>query len=292
MSNDDPIIQVENFTFGYPSGETALNNVNLQINKGEFVVVMGPNGAGKTTLAYSLNGVIPSIITGNYSGTVTVCGMNVVEHYVYELGQKIGIVLQDPESQLFLPDVKSEIVFSSENLGVPREELQVRLDYALEMTRMEGMEERFPHQLSGGQKQRLALAAAIATRPEVLILDEPTSQLDPIGATELFSVVADLNKKHNMTIVMVEHKSEEVVEFANRVILLDHGKIVMDGAPQEVFSEISLLKKIGVKIPQVSDLATKLVLPGKFPITLDEGINTFSKLLKQITSPSILAIQE
>ncbi|MBS7648826.1 ATP-binding cassette domain-containing protein [Candidatus Bathyarchaeota archaeon] len=281
--DNEAAIKIKNLSFTYPRGEKpAIDNINLEVKKGEFLVIMGPNGAGKTTLCLPLNGVIPTVINGEYNGKVIVEGMVTTEHMVYELAQKVGVTLQDPESQLFCPTVKSEIVFGPENLGVPREEILSRLANALKVTRLEGREENSPLQLSGGQKQRCALAAAIAIRPEILVLDEPTSQLDPVGTSEVFSVVSELNKKYGVTVIMAEHKSEEIAEFADRVLVLHEGKIVAEGDPHEVFVQHELLNKIYVKIPQVSQFASRLSTRVKFdpfPVTIDEAYRQIYEFL-------------
>ncbi|MEM2896321.1 MAG: energy-coupling factor transporter ATPase [Candidatus Bathyarchaeia archaeon] len=281
--DNEAAIKIKNLSFTYPRGEKpAIDNINLEVKKGEFLVIMGPNGAGKTTLCLTLNGVIPTVINGEYNGKVIVEGMVTTEHMVYELAQKVGVTLQDPESQLFCPTVKSEIVFGPENLGVPREEILSRLANALKVTRLEGREENSPLQLSGGQKQRCALAAAIAIRPEILVLDEPTSQLDPVGTSEVFSVVSELNKKYGVTVIMAEHKSEEIAEFADRVLVLHEGKIVAEGDPHEVFVQHELLNKIYVKIPQVSQFASRLSTRVKFdpfPVTIDEAYRQIYEFL-------------
>jgi len=281
----EPIVSIENLSFTYPSGERkALDNINIMINKGEFVVVMGANGAGKTTLCLSLNGVIPSLINGTYEGKIIIDGLQTTKTPIYSLAQKIGITLQDPESQLLAPSVKSEIIFGPENLGIPREEILKRLAYALKVTRLEGKEAASPVQLSGGQKQRLALACAIAMQTGILILDEPTSQLDPIGTTEVFSVVKDLNKKFGITVIMTEHKSEEIADFADRVILLHEGKIMADGDPREVFRKEELFNESKVKLPQVCQLfhwINKHETTKELPVTLEEGVSALSKLFEE-----------
>ena len=281
----EPIVTIENLSFTYPSGERkALDNVNIAINEGEFVVVMGANGAGKTTLCLTLNGVIPSLINGTYEGKIIIDGLQTTKTPIFNLAQKVGITLQDPESQLLAPSVKSEVIFGPENLGIPREEILKRLAYALKVTRLDGKEAASPLQLSGGQKQRLALACAIAMQTKILILDEPTSQLDPIGTTEVFSVAKDLNKKFGITVIMTEHKSEEIADFADRVILLHEGKVVADGNPHEVFQNEQLFNESKVKLPQVSQLfhwINKHEKAKEFPVTLEEGISALSKLFEE-----------
>jgi len=284
LTEAEDIIRISDLSFTYPTGTQALKNINLRIKRGEYVVIMGENGAGKTTLSLCLNGIIPNVIEGDYEGEVYVENLKTTEHRVYILAQKVGIALQDPETQIFCPTVKTEVAFGPENLGVPREEILKRIEFSLKVTRLSGFEERSPYQLSGGQKQRLALAAAIAMRPSILVLDEPTSQLDPIGTTEVFSVVKDLNQTHNMTIFMTEHKSDDIAVFADRVIVLKDGKLIADGEPHEVFGDESLVKSAFLKPPQVTELIYELrkrVSIDKVPITVDEAEELIRNLIMQ-----------
>lgn len=277
------MIFIEDFSFVYEDGTKALQSINLHVKKGEFLAIMGPNGAGKTTLCLSLNGIIPQIISGTLEGKVIVAGMNTIHHPVYEISQKVGMVFQDPETQLVCPDVKSEIAFGPENLGIAKDEIIRRMKWALRVVRLEGAEERTPDSLSGGQKQRLAIASSLTMLPEILVLDEPTSQLDPIGTTEVLSVIKDLNKRHGITIVMVTHKSEEIIELADRIIVLDKGRLVAKGTPREVFSRYNLLNKIYVKLPDVTNYFTNLRAKGlklnNLPYTLEDGVNQTKELL-------------
>ncbi|MHA1713214.1 MAG: ABC transporter ATP-binding protein, partial [Candidatus Ranarchaeia archaeon] len=269
----DQVIKIKNYTFDYPDGTNALKKINLEIKRGEFVAVMGPNGAGKTTLCLSLNGAVPNITGGEMEGIVDVLGWDTIEHHTYEIASKVGMILQDPETQLFSTDVFSEIAFGLENLGYPKEDIIERIEWAMNATRIKGLEKRTPWTLSGGQKQRVAIAAIMAMRPEILVLDEPTSQLDPIGTHEVFSVVKDLNKKYNTTVVMAEHKTELIAQYADRVILMNKGQVIADGPTDEILSQRDLLDEIFVKVCEVSNLGCELQNIGlidKVPITLPE----------------------
>jgi len=246
-------ISVKKVTYTYPEQDTpALKNVSLDVDKGEYLVVMGRNGAGKTTLCVLLNGVIPNVLGGKIRGRTEVMGLDTRRHHVYEMAQYVGMVLQDPEAQLFTSNVRSEAAFAAENLGVPREEMIERIEWALEVVRLQEFVKRAPSHLSGGQKQRLAIAAGLVMRPSVLVLDEPTSQLDPIGAQEVFSVLRDLNQDLGMTIVLSTHKSEHAARYADRIVVLEQGQIVVQGTPQEVFSQVELLDRIHVQVPAVT----------------------------------------
>ena len=267
----DVIVDVQNLSFSYPDGAKALVKINLKVARGEIVAVIGANGAGKTTLCHHLTGVIPNIYEGTTEGKAVVAGMDVYEHPVYELAQKISFVTQDPEGQLINPDVLMEVAFGPENLGVPREEIMRRAKWALEAVGMQGLESRSPSELSGGQKQRLVLAAGLSMQPELLVLDEPTSQLDPIGTTEVFHALVDLKKKYNMTTVLTTHASEEMLGFADRVIVLSKGEIVGEGTPEEVFSQVELLDKVGVQVPQIASLGHGIAPGQPVPMTITEG---------------------
>ncbi len=268
---NDSIVDVQDLSFAYPDGSKALVKINLKVTRGEIVAIMGANGAGKTTLCHHLTGVIPNIYQGTTEGKVVVVGMDVYEHPVYELAQKISFVTQDPEGQLINPDVLMEVAFGSENLGVPREEIMRRAKWALEAVGLQGLESRNPSELSGGQKQRLVLAAGLSMQPELLVLDEPTSQLDPIGTTEVLTSLVDLKKKYNMTTILTTHASEEMFGFADRVIVLSKGEVVGQGTPREVFSQVELLDKAGVQVPQIALLGHRIAPSQPAPMTIAEG---------------------
>jgi energy-coupling factor transport system ATP-binding protein len=256
-----PAIRIAGVTFAYPGGEPALRDVDLEIAAGEFVAVLGPNGAGKTTLCLMLNGVIPNVIGGTLAGQVEIDGLATPEHHVYELAEHVGVVLQDPDAQILATTVRSEVAFAAENLGVPRPELIERVATALSTVRLSGFEEAAPEELSGGQKQRLAIAAGLVVRPAIFVLDEPTAQLDPIGTDETFEVLERLNVERRATIVVATHASEAVAQHARRVVVLEAGRIVADGTPDDVFSRIDLLDRVGVAVPEVVRIQARLTPP-------------------------------
>jgi len=268
---DDLIVDVQNLSFAYPDGGKALKNITFKVNKSQIVAVLGANGAGKTTLCHHLTGIIPNIYQGTTEGKAIVAGMNVYDHPVYELAQKISFVTQDPEGQLINPDVLMEVAFGPENLGIPREEIMRRAKWALEAVGLEGLESRSPAELSGGQKQRLVLAAGLSMEPELLILDEPTSQLDPIGTAEVLNSLIALKTRYNMTTILTTHASEEVLRVADRVIVLSKGEIVAEGTPREVYSKVKLLDSVGVQVPQVAMLGHKIAPERPVPMTIEEG---------------------
>ncbi len=273
-SNNDHIY-FENVSYKYPDESVnVINNITLSIKRGQFVALMGSNGAGKTTFCQLLNGIIPHSVGGMLTGTIKVAGLDTKHYRIAELSQKVGLVLQDPETQLFTGSVKSEVVFGSENLCFPVNVLKDRLEWVLKVVRLEQFIDKSPATLSGGQKQRLAIASVIAMHPEILVLDEPTSQLDPIGCYEVLAVIKELNQKYGMTIVMATHHSEEIAKFSDRILIFDQGTVVGDGSPREIFAQKELLKKNWIREPQVSALANYLKQRGidtpEFPITLED----------------------
>ena len=242
---------LEGVTFSYPGAHRALESVDLRIEHGEFVALMGANGAGKTTLCLLLNGVVPNVIGGTLEGSITIDGLSTVDHHVYELAERVGVVLQDPDAQILATTVTAEVAFAAENLGVPRPEMIDRIARALDVVRLTGYETRAPEELSGGQKQRLAIAAGLVMDPPIFVLDEPTAQLDPIGNVEVFDVLERLNRESGSTIVIATHNSEDAARRAHRVVILDRGRIVADGPPWEVFTNVELLDRVGINIPEV-----------------------------------------
>lgn len=277
------VIQVEHLYYRYPRGNSyVLEDINFSVHKGEFIAVAGENGAGKTTLSLILSGIIPQGQGGKLRGDVFVNGMNTKEKPLSTLAQNIGIVLDDPESQLFTTRVFSEVAFGAENLGIPRSEIIERVKWALEVVTLTGYEDRPPTMLSGGQKQRVAIAAALAMRPDILVLDEPTSQLDPVGTVEVFNVVKALKEKYGMTIVMVTHKNEQVAYFADKLLVLNKGKLMAYDTPKKIFSDRELTSEAWITIPQISEVALKMGEKGCplgcFPITLEEGITAIQSV--------------
>ena len=290
----DIAVSIKNLTYTYPNNTKALTDINIEIRKGEYLAIMGANGAGKTTACLFLNGVIPHITGGRVKGQVHVMGMDTFEHPVYEIAQQVGMVLQDPEAQLFASNVRSEIAFAAENLGIPHEKMTRQVDWALKTVRLEGLEDRTPAQLSGGQKQRLSIASGLVIQPSLLVLDEPTSQLDPLGTDEVFSVLRELNQNMRLTIVLATHKAEHVAEYADRVIVLDGGNLIAEGSPRVVFSQVDMLDKIEVPVPQVTRISKIVNLDRNstpLPITLKEGKTEFSNLFSE-NSLSITSTKE
>ncbi|NJE26656.1 ATP-binding cassette domain-containing protein [Thermococcus sp. MV5] len=244
------MIRVEELSFKYAGAKDySLKDINLKIKKGEFLGILGASGSGKSTLCLTFNGIIPHSIKGEFNGNVFVKGYNTKEASVAELSKLVGLVLQNPDSQLFNMTVEEEVAFALENLGIDLEEIRRRIYWALKITGLEGLEKEFPPNLSGGQKQRLVIASVLAMRPEILVLDEPTSQLDPLGREQVLSLITLLNKEQGITIVLVEHNTEYLFDFADRIIVLDNGELVMEGKPRDVFEEAEFLRSLGIRIP-------------------------------------------
>lgn len=247
---------MRNVRFRYRGSEAAaLDDVTLEVEKGEFVTVLGANGSGKSTICMLSNGLIPHAIQGNLEGIVKIFGLDVNEHEVAEFTTKVGMVFQEPESQLFCMSVEEEVAFGPENLAVPRNEIRERVEWALELVGMKGYNDRSPFSLSGGQKQRVAIAAALSMRPEMLVLDEPAYALDPIGRLELYSVLKDLKEKHGMTVLLAERDAEEAAAFSDRLVLMKGGRIIESGPPRLMLRDPEGLRNIGVAPPQVAEVA-------------------------------------
>jgi len=270
------LIEAKNLTFTYAGREKpSIEDINLSIDRGEFVILTGPSGCGKTTLCRCFNGLIPHFYNGELKGEVIVAGLKVDEHPTYELACHVGMVFQNPENQLFALSVEKDVAFGLENLGLPREEIRKRVDWAMKMTGIYELRERAPYELSGGQQQRVAIASILAMQSEVMVLDEPTSFLDPLGAKQIFDVIYRLNRELGITVILVEHRLDLAANYATRVIVMNDGKIVMDGPPKKILSS-EKAKLIGIGIPKATRLYQILKNDGiplrrnKTPITPKE----------------------
>jgi len=273
----DVVISLQGVTFTYEGDVVALRNLNLTAHQGEFVVVLGANGAGKSTLCYVLSGIVPHIYGGRRRGYVSVAGLDPWDEPLYVTAQRCGVLMQDPEVQLFMPTLKAELAFGPANLGVPRDEVLRRSQAALALVRLEGLEEHNPRDLSGGQKQRAALAAVLTMNPRVLILDEPTSQLDPLGRWEVVEAIERLKRKGDLTIVMTTHDTEEILHLADQVLVLERGEAVLQGTPSEVFAQAGRLEEAGVKTPALILVQSKLLRSDQDEIASSEkGLINFT----------------
>jgi energy-coupling factor transporter ATPase len=246
------VIETRNLTYTYPGApKPSISDVSIKVEKGEFVLITGPSGCGKTTLCRTFNGLIPHFYQGELKGEITVAGLDAAKHPTYEMAKHVGLVFQNPENQLFALSVEKDVAFGLENLGTSREEMRKRVDWALNLTGIYDLRERSPHEMSGGQQQRVAIAAVLAMQPEIIVLDEPTSFLDPLSAEKIFEVIHDFNKKLGITVILVEHRLDLTAKYADHIIIMDEGKVRFDGDPRTVLSNEET-RLIGVGIPKAT----------------------------------------
>ncbi len=252
------MIDVEKLSFSYDDEETqekkyVIAELDLHIDKGSFVAVLGHNGSGKSTFAKHLNGILlPS------GGKVYIDGMDTQdEAHTFDIRRTAGMVFQNPDNQIVAAVVEDEVAFAPENLGTPPAEIRRRVDECLEIVNMSEFAKSTPSRLSGGQKQRIAIASVLAMEPQIIILDEPTAMLDPKGRREVMKTIKKLNQEREMTVVLITHYMEEAA-LADRVVVMEKGKVVIDDVPKKVFSEVEKIKKIGLDVPQVTELLFRL----------------------------------
>ncbi len=275
----DTIIKTQNLFFDFTDEETGkvlnvLKDVSIEVKKGEFLAILGHNGSGKSTLAKHFNAIYTPV-----SGKVYVDGIDTSdEENLYKIRRMVGMVFQNPDNQMVANIVEDDVAFAPENLGVPREEIRERVDRALEIVKMGEFKKHAPHMLSGGQKQRVAIAGVLAMEPEILVLDEPTAMLDPNGRAEVIETIKWLNKEKGMTIVLITHYMDEAVQ-ADRVIVIDDGNVEMTGNPYEVFSQVERLKKLGLDVPQATELAYLL---GESGFDIGTNVLTVSECVDSI----------
>jgi energy-coupling factor transporter ATPase len=279
------VIETKELTYTYPGATRhSIEDISIKIEKGEFTLITGPSGCGKTTLCRCFNGLIPHFYQGEIKGQVFLAGLNVADHQIYELAKHAGLVFQNPENQLFALSVEKDVAFGLENLGVPREEMRKKVDWALKVTGIYDLRERAPHELSGGQQQRVAIASVLAMQPEVIVLDEPTSFLDPLSARRIFETIHQLNRTLGITVVLVEHRLDLTARFANHIIIMNEGKVVSDGDPHDILqSEETRL--IGVGIPKATRLYLMLRKAGvklgsTLPLSSEEMATMLQEALK------------
>jgi len=278
------IVNLQDVTYKYPLTETpALQNINLQVNEGEFLAIIGPNGAGKSTLCYTLAGFVPHFFKGELTGLVEVLGKESLDSTLSEWVLNVGLAFQNPFNQISGAKytVFEELAFGLENIGIPREEMKARVEDAMKLTGISDLAERSPYSLSGGQQQRVALTSILVMQPKVLVLDEPTSQMDSIGTREVFGVIRRMAER-GMTVVLVEHKVEWIAQFADRVIALKEGRIFLDGTPSEVLTS-PLLQENGFGISRYTSVARKAKEMGlwkreELPVTLEEAAEGFNSI--------------
>ncbi|MEG1509681.1 MAG: energy-coupling factor transporter ATPase [Clostridia bacterium] len=272
------VIKLSNVSYTYKQAEgediLALKNISLTINEGEFIAVIGHNGSGKSTFARVLNGLrLPT------AGDVWVYEKNTKDKKeIYEIRKNVGMVFQNPDNQMIATIVEDDIAFGPENLGLPREEIIKRVDYALKTVGMEEFRHATPFKMSGGQKQRIAIAGVLAIMPKVIVFDESTAMLDPQGRTEVMRVAKELNKKYNITIIHITHFMDEVLQ-ADRVLVMNEGEIVADDTPTNIFAQTEMIKKINLSIPFVTDIALTLKELG---INVADNITSEEELVESL----------
>lgn len=269
------ILEIDRLGFRYPDAtKKAVADFDLAVPDGEIVVLAGPSGCGKSTLLRTVNGLIPHMYSGEYSGEVRVGGTNVKDSNMRDLAQKVGFLFQNPENQIFMFTVERDIAFGLENLGVPREEMRQRVDEAMRLLDIGDLAQRAPHELSDGQKQRVALAGVLAMKPKLVILDEPTSLLDPKTAAELVGLVARLRRELGTTFVVVEHRLDLLVKVADRLVVMNEGRKAIEGTPREVlFGDEA--ESYGVAVPAVTKVQKMLAKDG---LLSAEGLMTPTEL--------------
>jgi energy-coupling factor transporter ATPase len=279
------VIETRNLAYTYPGGtKPSISDVSIKVEKGEFVLITGPSGCGKTTLCRCFNGLIPHFYQGELKGEITVAEMDATKHPTYEMAKHVGLVFQNPENQLFALSIEKDVAFGLENLGVPREEMQRRVKWALNLADIYDLRERSPHEVSGGQQQRVAIAAVLAMQPEIIVLDEPTSFLDPLSAEKIFEVIHELNRKLGITVVLVEHRLDLTAKYADHIIIMDEGKVCFDGETREVLGTEEA-RLVGVGVPKATLLYEMLrkdgmTLSNVTPLSSDEMATLLLEALK------------
>ncbi len=284
----DAIVKAENLTFEYIRRDeegnvegitTAVDNVNMSIKPGDFIAILGHNGSGKSTFAKHINALVfPT------EGSVWVDGMDTSEdEHLLDIRQTAGMVFQNPDNQIVGTLVDEEVGFGPENIGVPTEEIWERVEKSLKSVGMYEYRNASPNKLSGGQKQRVAIAGIVAMKPKCIVLDEPTAMLDPLGRKEVIRVLHELNKRENVTIILITHYMEEVID-ADHVYVMDGGKVVIDGTPREVFSQVDRLKELRLDVPQVTEVAYELAKAG---VPLKAGILTSKELVSELKKTTL-----
>jgi energy-coupling factor transporter ATPase len=252
----------------------AIDGINLTVNKGEFIAVLGANGSGKSTFAKHINAILYPT-----EGTVWVNGMNTAEDKnLWDIRQSAGMVFQNPDNQIIATVVEEDVGFGPENLGIPTEEIWQRVEKSLEAVGMLEFRSMSPNKLSGGQKQRVAIAGIMAMKPKCIVLDEPTAMLDPNGRKEVISTIMELNRKENVTVILITHHMDEVIH-ADKVFVMEAGHVVMEGTPREIFSRVEEVKKYRLDVPQVTELAYELKKTG---FDLPEGILTVEEFVEAL----------
>ena len=279
------VIETKGLTYTYPGApKPSITNISMKVEKGEFVLITGPSGCGKTTLCRTFNGLIPQFYQGDLKGEIIISGLNAAKHPTYEMAKHVGLVFQNPENQLFALSVEKDVAFGLENLGLPRDEMRKRVDWALNLTGIYDLRERSPYEMSGGQQQRVAIAAVLAMQPKIIVLDEPTSFLDPLSAEKIFEVIHELNRELGLTVILVEHRLDLTARYASHIIIMDEGKVRFDGETRDVLGNEET-RLIGVGIPKATLLYEMLNkeganLKGTIPLSSEELAEMLQEAIK------------
>lgn len=277
------MISIKNFSFKYQnSTTTAISGLNLEIADGDFVGITGTSGAGKTTLTFALNGIIPQKIKGDFYGQILIDGMDTIEHEAEEFAHTVGEVFQDIDSQMVASIVEDEILFGLENFGIPHDEIGLRLNKILKELGIEDLKEREISSLSGGQKQKVAIASILALEPKCIILDEPTGELDPESSREIFNLLKKLNEEKGVTVIIVEQKIMLLCEYVKHLLVLDKGETAFYGSANDMVSEIEKFKELGINIPRVAELSSKLIASGIYSGQVTLTVDEAEKMVKEI----------
>lgn len=277
------MIDFEHVTFQYEKSERpTLKDLTLHINKGEFVGMIGTSGAGKTTFAHCLNGIVPHFYKGDFYGAVKVAGMDTIENPPEKLCLTVGAVFQDIDSQMVASVVEDEILFGMENFGVAHEEICGRLDEVLSLLHITELRKRQISTLSGGQKQKVAIASILALRPDVIVLDEPTGELDPESSLDIFRILKKLNQEQNMTVIVIEQKIMLLCEFVDRLLVLEEGVLRLDGTPREIVAKVEMLKQLGINLPRVSELSFELKKEGLYDGEIALNVEEAQKMVEGV----------
>ena len=266
-------VDINNLSFEYEEGTKTIDHISFSVPKGSYTVVLGHNGSGKSTIAKLIIGLLEP-----KTGDITVDGIHLDEEHLYDVREKVGIVFQNPDNQFIGSTVRDDIAFGLENLCVPTEDMEDIIQTYAKKVNMTEFLDHEPTKLSGGQKQRVAIAGVMAMEPKCIVLDEPTAMLDPNGRKEVLEAVHQLNRQENVTVVLITHYMEEVID-ADRVVVMDDGHVVMEGTPKEIFSQVETLKKYRLDVPQVTLLAHELKQSG---VDIPDGILTTEELVNAL----------
>ncbi len=277
------MIEIKDFSFCYKGSDTkAIDGLNLTIQQGEFVGITGNSGAGKSTLTYALSGIVPHHFTGDFYGAVKINGLDTVEVSIEKLAEYVGEVFQDIDSQMVSSVVEDEILFGLENFGLSHDEIGQRLEQVLTMLKISDLRHRQISSLSGGQKQKVAIAAILAMEPEIIVLDEPTGELDPESTVMIFEILQKLNREYGKTVIIVEQKIMMLSQYTDRMIVMEEGKAVYDGPSKEIVEHVDLFDTLGISVPRVVRLGVTLREEGLYQGAIPTDVDGAEVMVKEV----------